>query len=364
MKGVRRSVVARRGLHGPFTVGMVKGIGSIILAIALAATAGIGVHSAWALTPAGTVIQNRATVDYTMGGLNITSYSTTTQTPVAEIADVSVAPAMAGTTAVASVLPTFGELLYFAVTNSGNSTEDYALTVNGVVAGNDFDPDNPVVAIDAGAMGSFDGTGIDSLYSGPIPIPGETTIYVWVISDILDTPLNSGDVGRVTLEAVHQNAPASTAPGTIYLGFGPGGTDLVLGASGGYAAASGAYLIVDTTLTVVKTVAAIAGTAGGVPVTIPVTGARITYQLDVIVAGTGAAVAVTITDPIPVNTTYVSGSMTLDPDGPGPALPAGMTDTNTDYLTDRGEFTGAAIRVRLGDLTAGTRTITFQVTID
>jgi uncharacterized repeat protein (TIGR01451 family) len=319
---------------------------------------------AWALTPAGTVIQNRAAVDYTMSGVNVTSYSTTALTPVDEIADVSVAPAMVGTTAVTSPFPTFGELLYFAVTNTGNGTEDYALTVNGVVAGNDFDPDNPVVAIDAGTLGSFDGTGVDTLYSGPVPIPGETTIYVWVISDILDTPLSSGDVGRVTLEAVHQNAPASTAPGTVYPGAGAGGTDLVLGATGGFGEASAAYLVVDATLSVVKTVAAIAGTVLGAPVTIPVTGARITYQLDVIVSGSGTAMAVTITDPIPVNTTYVSGSMTLDPDGPGPLPPSGMTDTGTDYPADRGEFTGTAVRARLGDLTVGTQTITFEVTID
>jgi uncharacterized repeat protein (TIGR01451 family) len=336
----------------------------ILIILVLACSAGLGPHTAWALTPAGTVIQNRATVNYTMSGFNITSYSTTALTPVAEIVDVSVAPAMAGTTPVVPPFPTSGELLYFAVTNSGNSTEDFALTVDPAVAGNDFDPDNPVVAIDAGVLGSYEGTGTDTLYSGSIAIPGETTSYVWVISDILDTTLNAGDVGRVTLEAVHQNAPASTAPGTIYLGAGPGGTDLVLGASGGYGTADGAYIVVATTFSMVKSVAAIAGTVAGLPVTIPITGARITYQLDVVVAGTGTAVAVTISDPIPVNTTYVPGSMTLDPDGPGPSPPAGLTDTNADYPADRGEFTGAAIRVRLGDLTAGTWTITFQVTID
>jgi hypothetical protein len=41
-----------------------------------------------------------------------------------------------------------------------------------------------------------------------------------------------------------------------------------------------------------------------------------------------------------------------------------MSDTAADYPGDRGEFTGTAIRVRLGDLTAGTQTITFDVTID
>jgi len=360
-----RLITPKNGINRPFTDNRRTGsLWVLLTALGLTAAVVLCAKSAWALTPAGAVIQNRATLDYTISGVNITSYSTTALTPVAEIVDVLVATAMAGTTPVVPPFPTSGELLYFAVTNAGNSTEDYALTVNPAVAGNDFDPDNPVIAIDAGAIGSYEGTATDTLYSGPVSIPGETTIYVWVISDILDTLLNSGDVGRVTLEAVHQNAPASIAPGTIYLGSGPGGTDLVLGASGGYGAATGAYLVVDTTLSINKTVAAIAGTVAGVPVTIPITGARITYQLDVIVAGSGTAVAVTITDPIPVNTTYVSGSMTLDPDGPGPSPATGMTDTNADYPADRGEFTGAAVRARLGDLTVGTRTITFQVTIN
>ena len=64
-----------------------------------------------------------------------------------------------------------------------------------------------------------------------------------------------------------------------------------------------------------------------------------------------------------MDTTYVPGSMTLDVDGGGPGLPAGLTDTD-DYPADPGEFTGTEIRVRLGDLTAGTQIITFQVTID
>jgi uncharacterized repeat protein (TIGR01451 family) len=270
---------------------------------------------------------------------------------------------MGGTTAVTAPLPASGELLYFAVTNAGNSTEAFALTADPAVAGNDFDPDNPAVALDAGSIGSFDGTGTDTVISGPISIPAETTIYVWVISDILDTPLNPGDTGRVTLEALHQNAPISTVPGDVYSGAGPGGTDLILGASGGYGSATGAYVIEGTTLIIDKTVASIAATVAGVPVTDPIPGAVITYQLDVIVSGTGTAYAVTVTDPIPVNTTYVPGSMTLDVDGGGPALPTGLTDTD-DYPADRGEFTGAAIRVRLGDLVDGTSTITFQVTID
>jgi uncharacterized repeat protein (TIGR01451 family) len=317
----------------------------------------------WALTRAGVIIENRAQADYVLGGLNYTAYSVTTQTAVAELVDVNVTPAMGGTTAVTGPLPASGELLYFAVTNAGNSTEEFALTADPAVAGDDFDPDNPVVALDSGNIGSFDGTGTDTIIPAPIPIPAETTIFVWVISDILDTPLNPGDTGRLTLEAVHQNAPISTVPGIVYPGAGAGGTDLVLGASGGYSAATGAYVIMRTSLILDKTVSSIAGTVAGVPVNDPIPGAVITYQLDVIVSGTGTAYAVTVTDSIPVDTTYVPGSMTLDPDGGGPNPSTALTDAD-DYPADPGQFTGVAIRVRLGDLTAGTRTITFQVTID
>lgn len=321
------------------------------------------VPAAWALTAAGTVIENRAQADFDLGGSSYTVYSSTTQTLVAELVDVSVANAMGGPAFVTGSLPAAGELLYFSVTNAGNSAEEYALTVDPAVAGNDFDPDNPIVAIDAGTIGSYDGPATDTIISGPIPIPAESTIYVWVVSDILDTPLNAGDTGQVVLEALHQNAPADTTPGYVYSGAGPDGADLVLGVSGGYGADLGAYEIQRTSLVLQKTVASIEGMVDGVAVAEPIPGAVITYQLDVIVSGSGTAYAVTITDPVPTYTTYVAGSMTLDEDGVGGAAPVDLTDAD-DYPADPGYFTGTAIQVRLGDLTEATKRITFQVTID
>lgn len=362
----RRPLHKARSIHQEaFSGRLRKGLWPNVLMATVLTLAAVLISSpARALTPAGTVIQSQATLNYTMSGINITSYSNTNQLLVDEVVQVSVSPAMSGTTIVVPPFPTTGELLYFAVTNAGNSSEDFALSVDPAVPGNDFDPDNPVIAVDSGTLGSYEGAATDPLYTGPIPIPAETTIYVWVISDIADTSLSPGDTGMVTLEAVHLNAPASTVPGTVYSGAGPGGTDLVLGAGGGYGSATGAYVVVDTALTLTKTIAAIAGTVGGVPVTAPVTGARITYQLDVIVTGSGTAASINVTDPIPANTTYVPGSMTLDPDGPGPASAVSLTDTAADYPADPGEFTGSAVTVRLGDLTAGTRTVTFGVTIN
>jgi hypothetical protein len=72
------------------------------------------------------------------------------------------------------------------------------------------------------------------------------------------------------------------------------------------------------------------------------------------VGGTGSADNGLISDPIPVNTTYVAGSLTLNG--------SPLTD-NAD--ADAGRFTGTAIEVSLGTLAAPTtQTVTLQVLIN
>ena len=89
----------------------------------------------------------------------------------------------------------------------------------------------------------------------------------------------------------------------------------------------------------------------------PVPGATITYSIDVTVTGAGTATGVVISDPIPVDTTYVNSSMAL---GGAPLTDAvdGIDDA------DFGISALNTITVDMGDLTAGTQTITFDVTIN
>ena len=88
-----------------------------------------------------------------------------------------------------------------------------------------------------------------------------------------------------------------------------------------------------------------------------VTGSVITYTMKVTPAGSSSAYGTLVTDPIPANTTYKPGSMTLD------GTP--LTDTSDG---DAGHFNAVAnqIEITLGQRNPGdpTQTITFQVTVN
>ena len=87
-------------------------------------------------------------------------------------------------------------------------------------------------------------------------------------------------------------------------------------------------------------------------------GATLTYSIDVNVVSPGTAEGSVFSDPLPVDTTYVTASLELNG--------APLTDVADG---DAGEFLtvgGDEIVVRLGDLdqAAGTQTVRFQVTIN
>ena len=89
----------------------------------------------------------------------------------------------------------------------------------------------------------------------------------------------------------------------------------------------------------------------------PVTGATMTYSIDVSVAG-GTTNSVVITDPIPANTTYTTGTLTLN---------AGtLTDVADADAGDVGDTTANTVTVNLGNLTPASpvQTITFDVIIN
>ena len=324
---------------------------ALTLVFAVLATA----ESALALgTPAGTVIQNRATATFDLGAAtNLTAYSSTVSTTVDELIDVMVDNAGIGTTYVV-VLPAQNQPLLYNVTNNGNGTESFVLTITESPS-DDFDSDPPAVLPATAGVEIYidDGDAVfeesDADYATSLVLLADQSVGVWVIQDIPSGAGSAGDVSQITLTASHQHAPFSSVPGTVYAGQGDGGgdCDAVLGVNGGTGSATKAYQLALTALNLIKS-GAVADPMGGVE---PVPGATITYTIEFVVTWAGSIGNLVIEDPVPENTTFVPASITAGP------IPA-----------DDASLIGSTVTVSYASTNisavAGTQTITFGVTID
>lgn len=320
----------------------------IITALTFICLATKGVYAAG--TAAGTNITNKATAAYTVSGIPGTQDSNTTTVKVAEIINVTVTwqdganvPVAPGDTNKAAT---------YKVTNTGNGTEAWTLSVNTAIAGDNFDPTLASIYLDANGNGVYD-SGTDTLYVAGTNDPslaadGFKTVFV-----LCNIPgaATDGQIGDIKLTATSKTGTG--AAGTVFAGAGDGGVDAVIGGTTGAATTTAKYQVVNVTVSVVKAQTVSDQYAG----TQPIPGATIRYSITVTVTGTGTAVGVVITDPIPANTTYTAGTLKLN----GAPLTDGAGDDAGDYnLTNPGKVT-----VSLGNLTSASavQTITFDVKI-
>lgn len=272
-------------------------------------------------TPAGTVITNQATVDYTdVNGNALSAVSNPVTTTVSQVGGVLVDPDGAS-----GADP--GETVYYAhrVTNTGNDSDTIELSTS---SGQGW---TVTLYLDVDA---------DGLYTSGVDTP------------LTDTNASGGpDTGALVADAwidiiVAIDVPAGTTDGTS-------DTTVVTGTSVFDGAQSDTATDVTTiaapTLAVVKSVAP----AGPQP-----PGTVLTYTVIVTNNGTGQADAVVVTDPVPANTTYQAGSITLDG--------AGRTDAGDADGADYNVTTAGAVTVTVGTLASGggSATVTFQVQID
>ena len=341
---------------------MLKGF-LLLLVLQFSSTAVLAVG-----TPVGTQITNQVTVDFTING-NTSSTSDSTEFFVQEIIDVNVGWQDASNVLVLS--PDVQQVLTYLVTNIGNGSESFTLSVNNTPAvTDDFDPLNTSIFIDSNGNGIFDGTttevsyvpGVNDLQLDANAVDSQT---VFVLSDI-PSSLSIDQTGVIELIA-NSTTPgaAGAAPGTVLVGAGDvaGGspTDAAVGLSQASVNVPGTYQIdrgVD--INIVKSAQVINDTAaGGTCVTPPCTpapGSTIRYTLTVSAqGGINTAENVVITDPIPADTTYTSESIVLD------GIP--LTDSSTD--ADAGFISANVVTVNLGDLNdEDSYLITFDVTIN
>ncbi|MEN7343797.1 MAG: DUF11 domain-containing protein [Pseudomonadota bacterium] len=303
-------------------------------------------------TIAGTDISNTASVTFDVEGTTLTQSSNTVTITVDETLDVAV---VLQSPQIAVAPADTDRVLVFTVTNTGNGVEDYTLTVDNTDATDDFDPVAATPSI------YFDSDNSGDLSPGDEPyVPGtndpslnpDETITVLVANDI-PAGLNNGDIGRSSLVATANTG--SGAPGTVIAGAGTNSVDAVVGSSGATASVAGEYVVSDVAIDFQKS-ATILDPFGGDQ---PVPGATITYRITLEVTGTGTATGLVVTDPIPANTTFVAGSITLNG--------IGLSDQDDG---DAGRYNDAAtpaeVIVVVGDIAAadGLQAVEFAVLID
>ncbi|MBP6378815.1 MAG: DUF11 domain-containing protein [Sphingorhabdus sp.] len=318
-----------------------------VSAIALTSTLLAPGQAAWAAgTLAGTNIENIATASYDTGSGTIDIQSNTSVILVDELLDVTVSSSTPGD--VPTTPGATNAVITYRVTNNGNGPETFGLTPNVANSGDDFDPTLAQIVIDTNNNGVYD-PGVDTVYvagtNDPLLSPDQS-ITIFVLTNIAPTQAN-GERANVSLVAAATTGTG--APGTTFAGAGEGGGNAVVGSSGADGEASG-FLRVDAASVALAKSATVADPFGG---TNAVPGATITYTILATVSGAGTLNNLVINDPVPVGTTYVAGSITLQA--------ASLTDAAD---VDAANFNGTRVSVQLGNVPAGqTRTVTFQTVI-
>jgi uncharacterized repeat protein (TIGR01451 family) len=298
-------------------------------------------------TAAGTKISNTATATYTdAGGTAQNTSSNKVDVTVAELLDVAVVHADSADVQVAPGAT--NRVLAFRVTNSGNGDENMRFVASGTIGGDQFDPTVTSIVIDNG--NNIYEPGVDTVYVAGTNEPlftADQTRTIFVLSTI-PAGAGDGDKGFASLNASAKTGTGTA--GTIFAGQGTGGADAVVGTTTAAAVDKWTYIVKTSALSYTKT-ATIADPFGG---TEPVPGAIITYTLTAAVNGSSSLTNLTLSDPIPVNTTYQAGT-----------LFQGTTNLSDTPANDAGEVVSGTVTVRLGTVAGGaTQSVTFKVKIN
>lgn len=362
--------------------------------------------SVWAQTAADTNVTNTASVDYTVGGVNQADVTSNTDDfEVDQLIDLTVAESSGGPTTVVPDQTTFDGTtgtLRFTITNTGNATQDIT-----VVAANTAD--GTAAPAFGGNVDSWDAQGAISYYLDDgdnvyEPGAGDSALPVSGVAYLNEVPAGGIRVVWVEFADIPANDPGNTLDGdpdkdmdnnnqavislvaTVRASDGAGTlggaltndtaaddkliVDIVFGdADGAFDGAldaaesiSDAFRVSNANLTFTKDSVVVTDpvncTGGSIDPTTcgannakRIPGAVVRYSLTVSnAAGAATATAVTITDVVPANTTYVTGSLRVSADA---------TCTNTDTTlsdafdaADDGSVAGST--VTFGDSNGGT----------
>jgi uncharacterized repeat protein (TIGR01451 family) len=278
--------------------------------LALALFAG-GSQTAFAVgTQSGVPISNTATVDYQVGSNSRTTSGSAPNITVDNRVDLDVTNTDAGN----NVNVTPGQtdrILTYTVTNTGNTTQGYLLTVDvptaTIPAGNIriyVDANNDGVP-DAGELYTA-GTNAGDLDPNGV-IGTDDVMQVLVVADI---PAGATDTSSDDFRLVAQTTDAGTATVTTAAGAPTAGVDVVFADSAGTTSDANrdgqhsdaaSYTVQSAAVAAAKTILSTTDEFGG---GFAIPGADVVYQIRVTNSGAAAVDAntVSVTDPIPAGT--------------------------------------------------------------
>jgi len=316
-------------------------------------------------TVAGTVIDNTATLDYSVAGVPA---APVTSAPATLVVDelIELTLTWQDGSAVAVSTPDVDDALTFLLTNTGNGDEAFGLTRNNAVAGDNYDPTNGTsgaIFLESGLAPGFQASGAnaDTLYVPGSNDPNLAPDAAQIIYVVSNTPsaLANGNTGSVRLDVASLTpGAAGSPPGTsLSAASSPalaGGKRIavaVVGAGNAQARAVGTYVVGGLSVIVTKTVLSIVDTHGGNSLE---PGATITYRVLMTLSGAGTADNLVITDPLPAEVTYVTNSILVNG--------AARTDAAD---ADNAQFSANTVSVSLGSTPApATVTVDFRATLN
>jgi uncharacterized repeat protein (TIGR01451 family) len=333
-------------------------------------------------TASGSTIANTASVGYNVGGVPQTAVNSNTNNIIVD-RKVTVSVVETGT-ATTSVVP--GQTLAvttFTVTNSSNATIDIGLTGANETTGSTvahtgtdaFDITSLTMYRETGGVAGFDATDVVVTFLDELPADAIRTVY---IVGTVPAGATNGQIAGVTLLGTAAEGGGPSALGatiTATAGANTAGVDTVLldtanasalatdGANDGRSADDDDYTVSAAGVTVLKTSKIIedpvntiaSGNAANAKM---IPGATVEYCIQVTNASGGAAADnVAVSDPLPAQTTFVTGSIRLN----GTVTAAVC---NADGVAG-GTFASSTVSGNLGTVAAGTtRTLYFRVTIN
>ena len=299
-----------------------------LFALGLAATFGLSWSTSVLAvgTDAGTSINNIATVGYKVGGVDqATIDSPPTTFVVDQVVDFVVAEADGADTSVGA-----GEqdaVARFTVTNTGNETQDFALSVADLVGGSVFSADTIdttglTIFVDANDNDVYDAgtdiaTFIDELSADGTA--GANVISVFVLGDIPGTADGSvPDAANIELTGTAHVAGGAAALGAAEAESGvnddPNTVQIIFAAAvdaGATATAAGqdGYLVGLASLAALKTSTVVLDPLGQAsPLALAIPGAFVQYEVTITNTGGLPATEVQVTDTISSDLTFAAGT--------------------------------------------------------